>query len=253
MSVPTRSAGSRSGVNWMRWKWASSVSEKVFTASVLASPGTPSSRMWPWQRTPTMSLSRSPFWPTITFCISATTLSTKRLSCRTISLIAWMSVGMPSPWLQDALLNGTGTVIMFAPRFRTGAESRTPTPITSNSYPSKRGGPPAQKARHRIRGRGPRGRIVELPRGGDVPRLGPLHRAGAGGGGRADRHSGGAVAVTLLHAAPQGPGRGHLAYEQGGSDAHGADRHRGRDRGAGLVLQRDGGQPLQRRHGGESF
>ena len=41
------SAGSRSGVNWMRLKLRRSPWASVRTASVLARPGTPSSRMWP--------------------------------------------------------------------------------------------------------------------------------------------------------------------------------------------------------------
>ena len=45
--VPITSAGRRSGVNWMRENEALMISASVRTASVLASPGTPSSRMWP--------------------------------------------------------------------------------------------------------------------------------------------------------------------------------------------------------------
>ena len=37
--VPIRSAGSRSGVNWMREKLASTISASVLTARVLARPG----------------------------------------------------------------------------------------------------------------------------------------------------------------------------------------------------------------------
>ena len=39
--VPTTSAGRRSGVNWILLKSALIQSDKVFTASVLANPGTP--------------------------------------------------------------------------------------------------------------------------------------------------------------------------------------------------------------------
>src|SRR3989344_827012 len=42
MRVPTRSAGTRSGVNWMRLKLPWMVLASVFTVSVLARPGTPS-------------------------------------------------------------------------------------------------------------------------------------------------------------------------------------------------------------------
>ena len=44
MRVPTRSAGSRSGVNWMRANVPPTTVASVSTASVLARPGTPSSR-----------------------------------------------------------------------------------------------------------------------------------------------------------------------------------------------------------------
>ena len=46
-SVPTTSAGSRSGVNWIRLNVVWMVSARVLTVRVLARPGTPSSRMWP--------------------------------------------------------------------------------------------------------------------------------------------------------------------------------------------------------------
>ena len=39
MRVPTRSAGTRSGVNWMRLKLPRIVRASVFTVSVLARPG----------------------------------------------------------------------------------------------------------------------------------------------------------------------------------------------------------------------
>ena len=46
-SVPVMSAGIRSGVNWMRLNDRFSVRASVLIISVLASPGTPSSRQWP--------------------------------------------------------------------------------------------------------------------------------------------------------------------------------------------------------------
>ena len=47
MSVPSRSAGSKSGVNWKRLKDASMVPASARIVNVFAKPGTPSSRMWP--------------------------------------------------------------------------------------------------------------------------------------------------------------------------------------------------------------
>ena len=41
------SEGIRSGVNWMRLKLMSRIRASVLTISVLARPGTPSSRQWP--------------------------------------------------------------------------------------------------------------------------------------------------------------------------------------------------------------
>src|SRR6185295_17966891 len=50
MRVPTRSAGTRSGVNWMRLKVPRIVRASVLTVSVFASPGTPSTSRWPCAR-----------------------------------------------------------------------------------------------------------------------------------------------------------------------------------------------------------
>ncbi len=63
--VPMTSAGRRSGVNWMRENDAWMISASVRTASVLASPGTPSSRMWPPVSRPTRSRSTMASCPTI--------------------------------------------------------------------------------------------------------------------------------------------------------------------------------------------
>ena len=45
--VPVMSEGIRSGVNWMRLKSMSRIRASVLTISVLARPGTPTSRQWP--------------------------------------------------------------------------------------------------------------------------------------------------------------------------------------------------------------
>ena len=54
MSVPVMSDGIRSGVNWMREKFRSSTCAIEWISSVLASPGTPTIRLFP----PTRSVSR---------------------------------------------------------------------------------------------------------------------------------------------------------------------------------------------------
>src|ERR1051325_8642278 len=76
--VPTTSAGSRSGVNWMREKLMRRHSATVRTASVFARPGTPSSRMCPPVSSPIISRSTMTSWPTtrlatsrVMVCVSA--------------------------------------------------------------------------------------------------------------------------------------------------------------------------------------
>src|SRR6478672_6464953 len=75
MRVPTRSAGTRSGVNWMRLKLPRSVRASVLTVSVLARPGTPSTSKWPWARMATSTRSRKWSCPTTTFFTSYSTCS----------------------------------------------------------------------------------------------------------------------------------------------------------------------------------
>src|SRR5687767_13314989 len=70
MRVPTRSEGTRSGVNWMRRKLPPSTFASVLTVSVLARPGTPSSSTCPPVRTATRTRSSMASCPTITRFIS---------------------------------------------------------------------------------------------------------------------------------------------------------------------------------------
>src|SRR6185312_6418289 len=64
--VPTRSAGTRSGVNWMRRKVPPSTVASVRTVSVLARPGTPSRRTWPPVSSATSRRSSIASWPMTT-------------------------------------------------------------------------------------------------------------------------------------------------------------------------------------------
>src|SRR5690349_17083327 len=64
--VPTRSAGTRSGVNWSRLKEPPSTSATVFTGRVLARPRPPSRRTCPPARSATSTRSSIASWPTIT-------------------------------------------------------------------------------------------------------------------------------------------------------------------------------------------
>src|SRR4051794_35051668 len=68
--VPTRSAGTRSGVNCRRLNEPPRTSETVLTVSVLARPGTPSRSTWPPARRATITRSSIASWPTITRLIS---------------------------------------------------------------------------------------------------------------------------------------------------------------------------------------
>src|SRR5262245_7662178 len=69
MSVPVMSAGIRSGVNWMRLKERARIFETVLTRSVLARPGTPTSRQWPRLNSAISNCSTTCFWPTMTLPI----------------------------------------------------------------------------------------------------------------------------------------------------------------------------------------
>ena len=70
MSVPVMSEGIRSGVNWIRRNERPRMRASVLTSSVLASPGTPTSRTWPRAKRPVRSCSTTSCWPTITLPIS---------------------------------------------------------------------------------------------------------------------------------------------------------------------------------------
>src|SRR3954453_7712481 len=66
MRVPTRSAGTRSGVNCTRPNEPPTTCASVLTVSVLARPGTPSSRTWPPASRQTSRRSSIASWPTMT-------------------------------------------------------------------------------------------------------------------------------------------------------------------------------------------
>src|SRR5438132_1286054 len=70
MRVPTRSAGTRSGVNWIRLNSPLIDCATVFTASVFARPGTPSTKRCPRASSATTMRSSRWSWPTMTFLIS---------------------------------------------------------------------------------------------------------------------------------------------------------------------------------------
>ncbi len=80
MRVPMMSAGTRSGVNWIRANVPPTTVASVSTASVLATPGTPSSRQWPRASTATSIRSIIRSCPTITFLTSKRVLSSSDAS-----------------------------------------------------------------------------------------------------------------------------------------------------------------------------
>ena len=81
-------------MNWMRANWRSSTWPSVFTASVLARPGTPSTSRWPRQSRATIIRSTRVFWPTMTLRTSSTAACTRSASSRTasFSFVTSMSV-----------------------------------------------------------------------------------------------------------------------------------------------------------------
>src|SRR3954447_18004878 len=82
MRVPTRSAGTRSGVNCRRLNEPPSTSETVLTVRVLARPGTPSSRTCPPASSATITRSSIASWPTITRLISNSAVSSASWASR---------------------------------------------------------------------------------------------------------------------------------------------------------------------------
>ena len=90
MRVPTRSEGTRSGVNWMRRKLPPTAEASVLMVSVLARPGTPSSSTWPPVSSATITRSSIASWPMITRLISYRAPSSASLasSCVPFSLMA---------------------------------------------------------------------------------------------------------------------------------------------------------------------
>src|SRR6266542_2073011 len=86
------SAGNISGVNCRRENLTWMAAARVLTESVLANPGTPSSRTWPLANNPIMSRSTRYFWPTTTLLISLRSVGTNALACCTSALIALIPV-----------------------------------------------------------------------------------------------------------------------------------------------------------------
>src|SRR5262245_24628030 len=83
--VPSTSPGIRSGVNWMRPNCSRSPAANARVISVLAVPGTPSSKMWPPTRRLVSIRTMTSFWPTTALRTSLRTPSAMmRMSCTSI-------------------------------------------------------------------------------------------------------------------------------------------------------------------------
>src|SRR3954453_22052887 len=87
MRVPTRSDGTRSGVNCTRRNLPPSTSASVLTVSVSPSPGTPSSSTWPLDSSATSRRSSIASWPTITRLISYSASSSELRASSGVSVI----------------------------------------------------------------------------------------------------------------------------------------------------------------------
>src|SRR6185503_11054265 len=104
MRVPRMSAGSRSGVSCTRWNFAEIALASVVAVSVLATPGTPSSKRWPQPdrarpcvtakgiaANSAVSMRRtSVCWPTMTLAISVSSPVT--ISPAACAFNAWCSI-----------------------------------------------------------------------------------------------------------------------------------------------------------------
>ena len=87
------SDGIRSGVNWMRLNDTSRIWLMELTMSVLARPGTPTSRQWPRVKMAAMICSMTSVWPTTT-----------RRSWSSMSARVWLN------WVRYSLMRSVDTV-----------------------------------------------------------------------------------------------------------------------------------------------
>src|SRR5829696_3167444 len=92
-SWPVTSDGIRSGVNCTRRVCRSRAAATALTRSVLATPGTPSSRTWPRTRRAATSPESTPSWPTTTFPTSSRSASTASLGSGTDDLLHGRDLG----------------------------------------------------------------------------------------------------------------------------------------------------------------
>src|SRR6266545_5070185 len=130
MRVPTRSEGTRSGVNWMRANVPPRTPAVVLIVRVFASPGTPSIKRWPWARRHTRTRSSIASWPAITRLISKSACSRRSLASvgeGTARSLCCSVTSAPSVACTESYTTACQPKFLLrektAPRCRTGAEA----------------------------------------------------------------------------------------------------------------------------------
>src|SRR5258706_4456832 len=170
--VPITSAGSRWGVNWMREKLACRISARVRTASVLASPGTPSRRMCPPVSSPISSRSTIACWPTSR---RPTSSITSRSGSEPGGGVAAGGGGGAAGWVIESLFRGVEMDGTVDRAFFLGCQ-RSPFAHRELAEPDRTVGQPREPVHLEAEGLGPAPHDV-LPafREGDVENAAALH------------------------------------------------------------------------------
>src|ERR687891_624142 len=116
MRVPTRSDGTRSGVNWIRLNVPPTTDASVLIVRVFASPGTPSSSTWPPVSRATITRSSIASCPMITRLISKSALSSasRGSSYTWLSLVVARLRTMRSPAHNGEATNLSGVRVLGA-------------------------------------------------------------------------------------------------------------------------------------------
>ncbi len=137
--VPIRSAGIRSGVNWIRWNFRCSASARVRTSRVLPRPGTPSSSTWPPAIRAVSVSSTISRWPTMTLPISRRSASKSernRSSCcfNSSGVCESLMRGSSNSWgAQVCLRVGRGSLDHAVPHYCIQRHSRCRRPRLADS------------------------------------------------------------------------------------------------------------------------
>ena len=181
--VPTMSPGIRSGVNCRRWKLPPVTSARVRTASVLATPGTPSS-----SRCPRASRAIS-IRSTIASCPTSTRLTSKRarssraalrsVVAASISAVGSWASGISGGWLSEVVMGRSSDSLVAdlnsAPERQNGGRvCRSWDAVRTTRTRARRSPPTARRRRRGSRRPGAGGR----PRTGSSPSTARSRRAG---------------------------------------------------------------------------